>query len=180
MTTTTPATQPIPSSTTWRSGNVARVVGPAAARLVVALLLALALGPLAAGALAAAPSELTATSMEDPSGSSSNADAAASVLTGQVLIGPTCPLARPNPPPGCADRPYQASISIQTPDGAQEVAQVDTDDQGVFSIDVSPGDYLVVPLTPPGNILPRGEPQLVSVAPGVTVTLVLHFDSGLR
>jgi hypothetical protein len=104
---------------------------------------------------------------------------AVSVLTGQVLIGPTCPVARPNPPPECADRPYQASISVQPPDGSQELLRFDTDDSGNFSVELSPGDYLLVPLTPPGRILPRGQPQLVSLDPGATSSVTLHFDSGL-
>ena len=101
-------------------------------------------------------------------------------LQGQVLIGPVCPLARPNPPPGCEDQPYQATVSVQTPDGAQELCRFDTDEQGQFSIDLAAGDYLLVPVTPPGRILPRGQPQVVTVVAGQITLVELHFDSGLR
>src|SRR5437879_5762651 len=147
----------IPNTTTWPSGDLGPRAAPAV-RLSLALLLAFALGLLTTGRLHA----------EDPT-----------VLTGQVLIGPTCPVARPNQP-GCGDRPYQATISVQTADGSQELARVDTDTEGVFSIELAADDYLLVPLTPQGSILPRGEPQLVSVAPDTTTTIVLRFDSGLR
>src|SRR5216683_870322 len=142
MTITTLPIQRIRNSTTWPSIDAGHIGRPAVARLIVALLLALGLWLVAAPPLAAAT---TVPSVESPPG---GADVVAtSVLAGQVLIGPTCPLARPNPPPGCEDRPYQASISIQTPDGTQEVARIETDEQGLFSIELSPGDYLVVPLT---------------------------------
>jgi hypothetical protein len=102
-------------------------------------------------------------------------------LAGQVLIGPTCPgPVRVDRLGQCQDKPYAATLSIQTPDGTQELTQVSTDDQGQFSVDLDPGSYLVVPLTPPGQILPRGIPQTVDVMSGQTTTITVQFDSGIR
>ena len=101
-------------------------------------------------------------------------------LTGQVLIGPTCPVVRLDRLDQCQDRPYPARVSIQTADGTSEVTQVTTDDQGRFLIDLDPGTYLIVPLTLPGHILPRGIPQPVTLDPGVVSTVIVHYDSGIR
>lgn len=103
-----------------------------------------------------------------------------SSLSGQVLIGAVCPVVRIDQPDQCADRPYQATLSIRTSADDQEVTQVTTDDQGIFAIDLAAGAYLVVPLTPPGRILPRGVPQTVALESGTTTTITVHYDSGIR
>ena len=101
-------------------------------------------------------------------------------LSGQVVIGPTCPVVRVDRLDQCQDRPYAATLSIRTPDGLSEVSEVTTDDQGNFSVQLDAGTYLVVPLTPPGSILPRGMPQTVTLAPGELSNVLVQYDSGLR
>jgi hypothetical protein len=111
-----------------------------------------------------------------------DADAAAPVratLAGEVLIGPTCPVVRLDRLAECQDQPDVATLSIQTSNGSQEVTQVTTDDQGRFSIELDAGTYLIVPLRPPGSILPRGIPQIVTLAPGFS-SVEVHYDSGIR
>jgi hypothetical protein len=110
-------------------------------------------------------------------------DAAASAratLAGEVLIGPTCPVVRLDRLDQCQDRPYAATLSIQTSDSTQEVTQVTTDDQGHFSVELDPGTYVIIPLRPPGSILPRGIPQTVTLPPGVVSSVAVHYDSGIR
>ncbi len=52
-----------------------------------------------------------------PDGASSQAPVEGPVtLSGQVLIGPTCAAVRLDRLDQCADRPYPASLSIQTAD----------------------------------------------------------------
>src|SRR5260370_35468963 len=58
------------------------------------------------------------------------------ILAGQVLIGPVCPVVRPGDQ--CADQPYQGNLSIRTPGGDQEVAQVMADAEGSFGADLDP------------------------------------------
>jgi hypothetical protein len=102
-------------------------------------------------------------------------------LTGQVVIGPTCPgPVRVDRLDQCQDAPYAATLSIQTPDGAQELTQVTTDAQGQFTVDLDPGTYQLVPLSPPGRILPRGVPQTVDMAAGQVLSVIVQYDSGMR
>jgi hypothetical protein len=146
--------------TTWWSGK----------RRFGAVLLAGAL--LCAPALTAAQSETPVDdAMPDPT-------PAGTILAGRVLIGPVCPVVRPGAQ--CEDQPYQGSLSIRTPAGDQEVTQITTDTQGVFAIDLAPGTYQIVPLSPPGAILPRGIPQTVTLDIGLTTTVEFHYDSGIR
>lgn len=101
-------------------------------------------------------------------------------LTGDVVIGPTCPVVRLDRLDQCQDRPYAATLSIQTADGTSQVTRVTTDDQGHFAVALEAGTYQVVPLTPPGSILPRGVPQTVTLVDGVTSSIVVQYDSGIR
>jgi hypothetical protein len=109
-------------------------------------------------------------------------DSTSAVLTGQVLIGPTCPVAAidDNGVGVCADRPFAAILSIKTQDDTLEVARVATDDQGLFSTTLAPGTYRIFPLTLTGHALPRGVPATVTLEPGSVTTLDLHVDSGIR
>src|SRR5689334_11294094 len=102
-------------------------------------------------------------------------------LAGLVTIGPTCPgPVRLDRLGQCQDKPFAATLSIQTQDGSQEVAEVISDDQGQFSIQLDSGTYQIVPVTPPGSILPRGVPQAVTLNPGDVVNVTVHYDSGMR
>ena len=159
MMTTSLLIQPIPSMTTWWSSK---------RRLRGALLLA--------GVLLCVPANSAAQSEQpvdepDPSGT---------VLAGQVLIGPVCPVVHIGQADQCADQPYPGNLSIRTSAGDQEVTQVAADAQGSFAVDLAPGTYQIVPLSPPGHILPRGMPQMVTLDVGVTTTIEVHYDSGIR
>jgi hypothetical protein len=163
MTTTTSLTQPTPSTTTWRFtkphlGGVLLLVGVL----------------LGAPASTAAQSQMPVDDpMPDPGASST-------VLAGQVLIGPICPVVRLDRVDQCADQPYPGDLSIRTPAGDQEVTQITADAQGSFAVDLAPGTYQVIPLSPPGHILPRGVPQTVTLEDGLTTTIEVHYDSGIR
>ena len=111
------------------------------------------------------------------SASAQSADDGSTVLDGQVVLGPIAPVSMPGVPD---NRPYAATLSIQMPDATQEITQVTTDDQGVFSVALDPGSYLVVPLSPPGQSLPFGKPQTVTLDAGTVTTIVVQYDSGIR
>jgi hypothetical protein len=110
---------------------------------------------------------------------SSLADDGSTALDGQVRLGPTCNLVRPDESQ-CADRPYSATIVVKTADGQQEVARVASDDDGVFSVALDAGTYQVVPLPPQGWVRPFSTPQMVSIEPGAHTRIVIHYDSGIR
>jgi hypothetical protein len=163
MTTTSPATQVTPSMTTWWFSR---------RRLGGVLLLA--------GVLWCAPASTAAQSDQPVDDTLPGAPLSSTTLVGQVLIGPVCPVVRVGQGNQCDDQPYQGNLSIRTPAGDQEITQVMADPQGSFAIDLGPGTYEVVPLSPPGHILPRGMPQTVTLEDGLTTTIVVHYDSGIR
>jgi hypothetical protein len=163
MTITTQAIQPTPSTTTWRFTK---------RRLVGVLLVA--------GVLLCAPASAAAQSQMPVDDTLPGADVSSTILAGQVVIGPVCPVVRVGQGNQCDDQPYQGNLSIRTPAGDQEITQVMADPQGSFAIDLAPGTYQVVPLSPPGHILPRGIPQIVTLEDGLTTTIVVQYDSGIR
>ena len=133
------------------------------------------------GVLLCAPAATAAQSeqpVDDPSMPDPNLSS--TILAGQVLIGPVCPVVRIGQGDQCADQPYPGNLSIRTTAGDQEVTQIMADAQGSFAVDLAPGTYQIVPLSPPGHILPRGMPQTVTLDHGMTTIVEVHYDSGIR
>jgi hypothetical protein len=72
-----------------------------------------------------------------------------------------------------------AVIEIESADGSTVVAQTVTDSNGMFSIRLPPGHYILVPLSPGplfvGNL--RGTPQNFDVQAGVFTTVDAGYYS---
>lgn len=99
-------------------------------------------------------------------------------VEGQVLLGPSCPVVRPNDP-NCADRPYQATLTILTTSG-QEVARFSTDAEGKFHVSLAPGDYVLHPENANGPRWPHAQEQPFTVAAGRYTQITVTYDSGIR
>src|SRR5258706_2009986 len=99
-------------------------------------------------------------------------------IEGQVLLGPTCPVVQPDDP-ACADKPYQATLSILAASG-QKISQFTTDAEGKFRISLNPGDYILVPESPNSSALPIGREQSFTVIAGQFTQLSISYDSGIR
>jgi hypothetical protein len=100
-------------------------------------------------------------------------------IEGVAMAGPIYPVERPGVPNTRA-LPY-AVITIQPAGGGAEIARQQADQNGKFRIPLAPGNYLIVPLPPqPGAVLPRGNPQSVTVSPGAFVNVVVQYDTGIR
>ena len=97
-------------------------------------------------------------------------------IEGTVLIGPVCPVERPNDP-NCADKPYQASLKLLNPAGT-EVGRFITDKDGTFRVGLEPGRYTIESVK--AGVLPSFAPQTVDVTAGSYAKLILLFDSGIR
>ena len=108
---------------------------------------------------------------------SPQASSSDSGIYGQVVIGPTCPVERPGL--DCADRPYQATLSVLTPAG-KRVARFTTAQDGTFRINIAPGDYILHPETPQGQTLPVAPEQPFTVESGKFTQLAVSYDSGIR
>ncbi len=108
---------------------------------------------------------------------STNYTSATSGIHGQVTLGPTCPVQRPNDP-NCADKPYQTSLIVLTEDG-KLAANVQSDAQGNFTVGLMPGNYIVSP-APSNRPLPRAAPQPVRVNDNQFTDITIQFDTGIR
>jgi hypothetical protein len=103
----------------------------------------------------------------------------ASGIRGVAMAGPIFPVERPGIP---NTRPLaNAIITVQPDGGGAEIARQRTDANGRFEIPLAPGVYRIVPLPPdPTAILPRGEPQTVTVRDGSFTDVVVNYDTGIR
>jgi hypothetical protein len=96
-------------------------------------------------------------------------------IEGQVLLGPMCPVVQPGQE--CPDQPYQATLTVNTPDGVQ-ITQFQTDGQGHFRVPLVPGEYILHPESPNG--LPFAGDQSFVVETGQYTQISVHYDSGIR
>ncbi len=132
-------------------------------------LLVLALLPACAPTATPMPTDLPATAAPTAT------TAPESGITGQVTIGPACPVVRIDQP--CPDNPFQATLTVQTASGSQ-VTQFSTDENGNFRIALAPGDYILHPEAP--DAMTRAQDVPFSVASGEFTTVNITYDNGLR
>jgi hypothetical protein len=96
-------------------------------------------------------------------------------ISGEVRIGPTCPVERPGK---VCEKPYQATITIRREPTRTLVARVQSSASGHFRIGLAPGRYLVVPQN--GRPYPRSSPQIATVHSHRYTALRISYDSGIR
>jgi hypothetical protein len=110
-------------------------------------------------------------------------------------IGPTLdPEATPEPPPsddpnatadpettpyaaGCI-RPYAATVVVTSGGDGTPISRLTTGHDGRFTIDLTPGDYTLVPEN--GEPFPIAQPLDVTVVAGQYVEVEVNYDSGIR
>ena len=100
---------------------------------------------------------------------------AESGIEGQVLIGPACPVVQEGV--DCADKPYQATLSINNPQG-ELVIQVQTDADGRFRIPLPSGQYILHPEST--GRYPSAADQNFTVTAGQFTQITVTYDSGIR
>ncbi len=98
-------------------------------------------------------------------------------IEGLVTIGPMCPVEHVDTP--CPDKPYQATIVVEDGQG-DEVARVETGEDGRFSVALSPGTYTLVPQWPNEGGPPSAAEQQVVVRDGEYAHVDIQYDSGIR
>ena len=96
-------------------------------------------------------------------------------IDGLVLLGPLCPVQTPTDP--CPDRPYEASIEIESTGGSR-VTVVRSDADGRFHVGLRPGTYHLAPES--GDPFPIAAEQDVVVKTGSYSDVVIRFDTGIR
>lgn len=98
-------------------------------------------------------------------------------IVGTVLIGPSCPVEMPGQ--DCADKPYQATMTVLTRSG-DRVSRFTTDEDGQFRVNLAPGEYILHPESPDDMGLPNSAEQAFTVVEGEYTELVVLYDSGIR
>jgi hypothetical protein len=79
----------------------------------------------------------------------------------------------------CADKPYQAKLTVLTLSG-DKVTHFTTDDAGQFRVNLAPGEYILHPESPEEISLPYGAEQTFAVVEGEFTELLVLYDSGIR
>jgi hypothetical protein len=110
-------------------------------------------------------------------GSSAGSDDRLGTIHGEVLLAPTCPVESIQSP--CPGRPL-AGVPVRVVDADGEVrASAVSDDRGAFTIDVTPGSYLLtasIEQDPARSV----KPVRVEVRAGEVVRSDVMVDSGIR
>jgi len=81
--------------------------------------------------------------------------------------------------PECDDRPYVASVVVETADGRFTVTRFTAGTDGRFRVPLFPGTYLLDPLPGAGG-LPVSSPQTVVVQAGAYTEVTISYDTGIR
>jgi len=100
-------------------------------------------------------------------------------IVGDVVAGPTCPVAQAENP--CPPQPVAyRMVSIETPAGAT-VATTTTDVDGHFSVSIAPGMYVVQVKIVAGQIgILQSTPGAVTVTAGQSLYIKIELDTGIR
>jgi hypothetical protein len=100
-------------------------------------------------------------------------------LTGNVTIGPNCPVETqtpcPTPPGAYADRQVQVWDAAH----AKLLNNVDIDAQGAYLINLAPGDY-IVDLKPHGIDRSADVPAKITIHANLVTKVDIRIDTGLR
>lgn len=98
-------------------------------------------------------------------------------ISGNVSLGPICPVERIPPDPKCADKPYQTSIRIQKGSVLYTTAQ--SNSAGQFTVSLAPGVYTFTAVG--GNsVPPTCRPEQVTVTADQSQSITLYCDTGIR
>lgn len=95
------------------------------------------------------------------------------------MIGPTCPVMRMPPDPGCNDKPYKGQFIISSSDPTRSFGYLtNSDADGKFSFRLSPGSYNI--RLSGAASMPSMQPQDFVVKAHWYTTISLELDSGIR
>ncbi len=102
-------------------------------------------------------------------------------ISGYLHTGPTCPVERDPPDPGCGDRPYaNATVTVKNKAGGATIATAKSDASGNFRVTLAPGTYVIEVPKSSGGVFPVCESKEATVRTGETVNVDISCDSGIR
>lgn len=78
-------------------------------------------------------------------------------------------------------RPLRGRVlALPVGGGSGPAAEVDSDADGYFRLELAPGDYEIRSRNLTGAPVPRARPVMVHVMAGAFTDITIHFDSGIR
>lgn len=102
------------------------------------------------------------------------------ILTGDVTIGPLSPVEKEGEDPPVPPEVYEArKIMVYTARGNRLMQRVDIGHDGMYRVELPPGDYLV-DINHIGIDHSPDVPAEVTIRPGETVRLDIDIDTGIR
>lgn len=101
-------------------------------------------------------------------------------VTGEVVLGPTCPVEHNPPLPGCEPKPYPTTVEIRPVSPSESYAALNTDSLGDFKISLPPGTYYFNAQSQSSMPYPRCSPEQVSVTAGEVKNVTITCDTGIR
>ena len=102
------------------------------------------------------------------------------ILQGHVTIGPIQPVVRPGETVEVPCEVYEArKIMVYDTSGKKLVRQVDIDCDGTYTVELSPGTY-VVDINRTGIDSSSDVPKAVEINSGLTTMLDIDIDTGIR
>lgn len=103
--------------------------------------------------------------------------ALSSGISGYIHMGPTCPVEKNPPDPGCADKSYaNTAVTATNVAGKQYGGQTDT--TGKFRLIVPAGTYTIK--VAPANVFPRCEEKEAEVTTNKFTSVDISCDTGIR
>ena len=121
--------------------------------------------------------------MFNPSGCDSRIKQEPGLLVGTISIGPICPVETDPPRPECQPtaETYKAyPVSIWTSDGRQKISQITPALDGSFSMELDPGQYLILLEKETNNIGSSNLPVKVVISTQEESLLNIDIDTGIR
>ncbi|MBI4084978.1 MAG: hypothetical protein HY432_00520 [Candidatus Liptonbacteria bacterium] len=101
-------------------------------------------------------------------------------IAGRVFLGPICPVIKNPPEDECAAKPYKANLVLTTKDQAGVVKEFNSDANGRFSVDISPGEYAIRSAAA-ANILPYCSSEgTIKVIKDSYTEANVYCDTGIR
>jgi hypothetical protein len=101
------------------------------------------------------------------------------IVEGMVLLGPTCPVERDPPEPGCGDRPYSTELEAVPASGRGDAVRFHSEGDGSFTVPLPPGNYTIRSASNAQQPPTCSSPEFMVVA-DATVRVDVSCDSGIR
>ena len=99
-------------------------------------------------------------------------------VTGVSVLANACPVTPQTE--DCGDQPMPAHLTVTPANSTDVVATRDTDVDGKFRIELTPGTYTMTPTNMSAAPMPSAYPVTFEVHQGEFTTITVRFDSGVR